>query len=43
MKKALELQSRIVTFMDDQIAPFITVEHYPNHACDKFMAVMGGW
>ncbi len=40
---ASELEKRINLFMDRLIAPFITLHHYPNHACDRFMALMGGW
>ena len=41
--KALELESRIQLFMQEYIEPFIAVKHHPNHACDKFMAAVGGW
>lgn len=40
---ALELEVRIRDFMDHCIAPFITRDGYPNHACDRFMALVGGW
>lgn len=40
---ALELEVRINQFMSTLIAPFITDLHYPNHACDRFMAMLGGW
>lgn len=40
---ALELESRINQFMSGLIAPFITEHQYPNHACDRFMALVGGW
>lgn len=40
---ALDLERRINIFMDDCIAPFITKHRYPNHACDRFMAMVGGW
>jgi len=40
---ALELEIRINQFMEQLIAPFITELHYPNHACDRFMALLGGW
>ncbi len=40
---ALELEIRINQFMNELIAPFITVQHFPNHACDRFMALLGGW
>lgn len=43
MNAALELESRINLFMRECITPFITEQHYPNHACDRFMAVVGGW
>lgn len=40
---ALELETRINRFMSELIAPFITKYHFPNHACDRFMALVGGW
>lgn len=40
---ALELEGRIRRFMDECITPFIVRDGYPNHACDKFMAAVGGW
>jgi 4-hydroxy-tetrahydrodipicolinate synthase len=40
---AQELENRINLFMSSLIAPFITLHHYPNHACDRFMAQLGGW
>ena len=40
---ALELEVRINRFMSEHIAPFITGQHFPNHACDRFMALLGGW
>jgi len=40
---ALELETRIKQFMSELIAPFITKHHFPNHACDRFMALVGGW
>ncbi len=43
MDAALELESRIQRFMNRCITPFITRMHYPNHACDRFMALVGGW
>jgi len=43
MPQALELESRIIQFMNNLIVPFITEQHYPNQACDRFMALLGGW
>ena len=43
MESALELESRIRKFMSECIDPFIVKMHYPNHACDRFMALVGGW
>lgn len=40
---ALEVEGRIHQFMERCINPFITRDHYPNHACDRFMALLGGW
>lgn len=40
---ALELEQRVNRFMSGLIAPFISDLHYPNHACDRFMAMLGGW
>lgn len=39
----IELEQRIQTFMQTRITPFITEMNYPNHACDRFMACVGGW
>lgn len=41
--KGLELEQRIRLFMNRCIDPFIAEMHYPNHACDRFMALVGGW
>lgn len=43
MESALELETRINIFMKKCIDPFIAEMHYPNHACDRFMALVGGW
>ena len=43
MEGALELEKRIQAFMSECIDPFIVKMHYPNHACDRFMALVGGW
>lgn len=43
LDSALELESRINVFMKKCIDPFIAEMHYPNHACDRFMALVGGW
>ncbi|WP_167616668.1 dihydrodipicolinate synthase family protein [Maribellus sediminis] len=43
MESALEMEVRINRFMSELIAPFITQHGYPNHACDRFMALLGGW
>lgn len=42
-EKGLEMEQRIRLFMSRCIDPFITEMHYPNHACDRFMALVGGW
>ena len=41
MEGALELEARIQKFMSECIDPFIR-NGYPNHACDRFMALVGG-
>ena len=43
MESALELEKRIKKFMNELIAPFITKQFFPNHACDRFMALVGNW
>jgi len=43
MDGALELEARLRSFMDLHIAPFITEQKYCNAACDRFMALLGGW
>lgn len=40
---ALELESRIVRFMDECIRPFIVNHGMSGAACDRFMALVGGW
>ncbi len=40
---ALELEGRLRTFMAEHIAPFITRDGYCNAACDRLMALVGGW
>ena len=40
---ALDWEARINRFMARFIAPLIVEEHFPNHACDRFMALLGGW
>ncbi len=43
LEAALELEKRINRFMKEFIEPFIVKDYYPNHACDRFMAMIGGW
>jgi hypothetical protein len=43
MDLALELEKRIKCFMTTLIVPFIIQQHFPNHAYDRFMAMVGGW
>jgi 4-hydroxy-tetrahydrodipicolinate synthase len=43
MPGALELERRLRQFMNGCIAPFITEQRYCNAACDRFMALLGGW
>lgn len=43
MTAALEVEQRLRRFMDGYIAPLITDQRYCNAACDRFMAVLGGW
>ena len=43
LDKALQWESKILAFMDQHITPYITEKAYPNHACDKLMAAIGGW
>lgn len=40
---ALKTEKRLRQFMDGFIAPFITEQKYCNAACDRFMALLGGW
>ncbi|WP_099607861.1 dihydrodipicolinate synthase family protein [Vibrio coralliilyticus] len=42
-EQALELESRIQRFMEQEIAPYITEQGFSNAAVDKFMAAMGSW
>jgi 4-hydroxy-tetrahydrodipicolinate synthase len=43
MEGALELESRLRLFMDTHIVPFIRDQGYCNAACDRLMALIGGW
>ena len=43
MEAALEIEGRIRAFMEECIDPFIVRDGYPNHACDRFLACVGGW
>jgi dihydrodipicolinate synthase/N-acetylneuraminate lyase len=43
MDGALELETRLCSFMVQHIAPFITEQKYCNAACDRFMALLGLW
>lgn len=43
MPSALELEKRILLFMERHIRPYITGRGYSNHSVDKFMAAVGGW
>ena len=40
---ALELEQRLQRFMRQYIRPFITELGYCNAACDRFLALLGGW
>ncbi len=43
MEAALELEKRIQKFIQECIAPFISQNFFANHACDRFMALVGEW
>ncbi len=43
MQSALELEKRIVFFMESCIRPYLGKNKYSNQAADKFMAAVGGW
>ena len=43
MDGALELENRLRPFMDLHIVPFIRDQGYCNAACDRLMALLGGW
>ena len=40
---ALDLETRIQTFMSRFVAPYITEKSYMNGAVDKMLCVVGGW
>lgn len=40
---ALELEQRIRGLMDTHIVPFIVTQGYCNGACDRLLALIGGW
>ena len=39
----LELEQRIGIFMEQYIHPLIIEHQYSNQACDRFLAILGGW
>ena len=43
LEAGLELEGRINQFMKEYIEPLISEENFSNQACDRFMAVLGGW
>jgi len=43
MESALELEQRLRRFIKDEIEPFLTEGGYCNAACDRLMAMIGGW
>ena len=43
MESALELEQRLRRFIKDDIEPFITEGGFCNAACDRLMAMIGGW
>jgi len=40
---AFDLEKRINRFMTQFIVPLIVTHGYSNQACDRFMALLGGW
>ena len=40
---AFDLERRINKFMAQFIVPLIDIHGYSNQACDRFMALLGGW
>jgi hypothetical protein len=40
---ALDLETRICSFMDKHIVPFRQKNGYSNAALDKLLAAIGGW
>lgn len=40
---ALELEQRLRAFMERFIMPFITEQHFCGGACDRLLALIGGW
>ena len=43
MPVVLELEKRILEFMHNHIMPLIADEHNTGFACDRLLALMGGW
>jgi hypothetical protein len=41
--KALEIERRICSFMDEHIVPFRQKGGYSNAALDKLLSAVGGW
>jgi dihydrodipicolinate synthase/N-acetylneuraminate lyase len=40
---ALEIETRIRSFLDAHVVPFARDQHYANAALDKLLAAIGGW
>lgn len=40
---ALAFEARLRRFVDEHILPFIAEQHFCNAACDRLMALVGGW
>lgn len=43
LPKALEIEKRILGFLEGYILPYIKEEHYSNQAVDKLLCAIGGW
>ncbi len=43
INNGLEIEKNIIYFMKEYILPYIIKYGYPDYACDKLLAAIGGW
>lgn len=43
INEGLSIENNILNFMKEHILPYIIKYRYPDYACDKLLAAIGGW